>query len=142
MDSFFINLRCNPPPYMMHKLVLSFCELFIREDNILQINIFPGTEMREKESRLIEEAVLKLNNQQPCACLVFIGDFVHFGKEARSYGASVQGASVIKAAAYVVNNAGHKLVGNMFKQVDKPVRPIEIFYNETEAVAWLRKFIP
>jgi hypothetical protein len=122
------------------KIRLNFCELSIKEQGIIQIVLFPGTVMGPLETKQIEESILKLNQNRPSACLVLIGDFVEFGMGARNYGASAEGAQIIKAAAYVVNNAGHHLVGNMFQRVDKPVRPVAVFYTETEAMEWLRNF--
>ncbi len=118
---------------------LDFCELALREDYIVQINIFAVKEITEKEVEIMIVETLILTNGKLLPILIFVDDFVQFSKDAREYSASMHGKRTCIAEAFVINNLGHLIIGNFYMRINNPVKPVAFFKKEKEALCWLKK---
>lgn len=116
---------------------LEFCEIFIREDGIAQIMLFPNIDVTPEHVKIMIHAILELTGGEPALAIMFIGAFSTFSKEAREYSAQEVNHKSAQALAYVIDNFGHKLVINFFIKINKPVIPIRVFMDEKPAVVWL-----
>src|SRR5690606_28537177 len=86
---------------------------------------------------------LFLSNQRN-PILVKLRGMVFFSNDARKYLAGPENVAITSAAAVVLDpSAGYQkhssILMDMFKEFDKPPFPVEIFDNEDEAIAWLKK---
>ena len=120
---------------------LKFCELFLRQDNILQINIFGSQDIFQNEVKIMVTESLKLTNGIPYPVIIFVGEFCTFSKDAREYSASEPGKLACTAEAYVINNYGHNMIGNFYMKINKPVKPVKFFFAENLAIKWLRDYM-
>jgi hypothetical protein len=85
-------------------------------------------------------------NKKMCAStkhcvLITSNSFASITKEARklSAGKKSQQPKQVVAKAVVVNNLGHKLIGNFYVNVNKPNIKTKIFSERTKAIDWLQK---
>ena len=124
----------------MIKIKLEFCEVFLRDDGILQIIIFPHVDVTVDHVRTMIRASFELTGNKMVPIIMFLGEFSSFGKEAREFSANPENENVAKAIAYVIDNMGHRLIINFYVKINKPVKPIKTFSNEAEAIKWLSKF--
>ena len=124
------------------KIELDFCEVFLREDQILQINIFPHSLIGENEAKKMTDASLKLTRNVMFPVMIVVGEFADFDKSSREYSADPEKEVGSSAKAYLLNNLGHIIIANFFLKVNKPVKPVRIFKNEQDAIKWLKNFVP
>lgn len=122
-----------------NKTELYFGELFLRSDNIVQINLFDNKEITRKEVEILVEETLKLTNKILHPVIIYVGEFASFTEDARAYSASEQGKRACTAEAFIINNLGHKLIANFYLTVNKPVKPVKFFENEIDAINWFTK---
>lgn len=119
---------------------LDFCDITLREDNIVQINIYAGSEITSQSVQLMINACLNLTGGVPYPVIIFVGEFSSFSSDAREFSATPEGKAACTAEAYVINNLGHYLVGNIYIRVNKPVKPVGFFYKEEQALKWLQRY--
>lgn len=62
-------------------------------------------------------------------------------REVREYSASDKVADGWSAMAFLVGSPITKLMGNFFMTVNRPVFPCRLFTSESEALAWLKRFL-
>ncbi len=120
------------------KRSLDFCELTLRDDSIVQINIFAVKDITEKEVEIMIVETLKLTNSKLLPVLIFVDEFVQFSKGAREYSASKDGKRACIAEAFVINNLGHLIIGNFYMKINTPVKPVAFFKEDKEALKWLK----
>lgn len=120
------------------KRIFSFCEIFIRKDNVLQINILPKADITSYEVKIMVEESLSIAGK-PYPVIIFVGEFANFSKDAKEYSASPKGKLACTGEAYVVNNLGHSIVGNIYLKINQPVKPVAFFYTEEKALGWLKQ---
>lgn len=120
------------------KRIFSFCEIFMRHDNVLQINILPKADITNSEVKIMVEESLSITGK-PYPVIIFVGEFASFSKDAKEYSASPEGKLACTGEAYVVNNLGHSIIGNMYLKVNHPVKPVAFFYTEEKALGWLKQ---
>ncbi len=120
---------------------LDFCKLFYREDGVMEVHVFPNTDVDEKDVQNLVETSLQMTENQKVPVLIFIGEFSSFSKKAREFTANPEKERATLAIAYVTNNMAHKLIINFLLKVNKPKKPISMFTNERDALSWLKSFV-
>jgi hypothetical protein len=83
------------------KRKLDFCELFFRSDGIMEVHVFPNTDVDEKDVQNLVETSLQLTENKKVPVLVFIGEFSSFSKKAREFTANLVKEIASLAIAYV-----------------------------------------
>lgn len=116
-----------------------FCEIYLRKDGILQINISPNSDILVNHIKIMVTTAIEICNGKSTPLIMFIGEFSTFSKEAREFSANRENLGVITSIAYVLNNLGQRLIINFFIKVNKPTMPIKMFGHEKDAILWLKK---
>lgn len=62
-------------------------------------------------------------------------------KEVRDWGATLPGNKYRLATAVVCNTLAHRILGNFFIKIQKPMRPTKMFSEVPEAMEWLKQFL-
>jgi hypothetical protein len=127
--------------HLNDKIELDFCEIFLREDQILQINIFPHSFIGENEAKKMTDTSLKLTRNVMFPVMIVVGEFADFDKSSREYSADPEKEVASSATAYLLNNLGHIIIGNFYLKVNKPTKPVRLFENEQDAIKWLKNFV-
>lgn len=131
-----MNSQASDVPFVK----LDFCEVVLRNDGIIQIDIFPASEITARSVQQMIDACLSLTGGIPYPVIIFVGEFSSFSKDAREFSATPEGKAACTAEAYVIDNLGHYLVGSIYLKVNKPVKPVAFFYNKNHALKWLQNF--
>jgi hypothetical protein len=124
----------------MVKITLDFAELCFYNEKVVQITIFPSSDISLDDSKLLLEQWKKLTNNKPFPTLFLVGEFVSIDTDARNFSASEEGMSNSIAEAYVLNNQGHVLMSRIYLKVNKPIKPTRFFTNKAAAIEWLETF--
>jgi hypothetical protein len=61
-------------------------------------------------------------------------------RDARAYFAGPSAAAVVSATAILVDSSLEKAIGNLF--INKPLVPTRLFTSDSQAMAWLRTYLP
>lgn len=100
-----------------------------------------------KESKVsyeLAESVVKLRlqlsqkNEYPL--YVDARKIISIDARTREYLSGVEGTSQAKAAAIHVQNPVTKFLGNIFLNIDNPLRPAALFTNKQKALDWLEDY--
>jgi hypothetical protein len=83
---------------------------------------------------------LECTNNNPCLLLSNIRQVKNSTQEARNYLASAEGSERIICCAMLIDSTIGAMIGNFFVRINKPIVPVRIFVDETEAKAWLLNY--
>lgn len=103
--------------------------------------IIDYTSIDTEEVLKIKEVNLQLTDGKPYAVLVDSGLFTSITKEARELSASTEFAQRTIAKALLVHSLGHRIVGEFYIKINKPIIKTKIFTNRDKAIEWLNKEI-
>lgn len=62
-------------------------------------------------------------------------------KPARDFFASEKGCEGISASALLIDSPLGSMIGNFYISINKPLRPVRIFTNESKAKMWLSQYL-
>lgn len=136
----------NPPkPFPLYSelsiseiLVFENYAIFLRSDNIIQVQIKDDFDCDVEDSQNILNCIKKLSQGKKYPLLAIYSDFNSFSKEAN---ALVAKHKLTLADALVTNNNfGLKLMAKFYLKINKPIRPTRIFNDVDTAIAWLNTF--
>jgi len=68
------------------------------------------------------------------------GKYSSIDNDARKFISSAEGMQFSSAEALVTNYLPHRIIGNFYMTVNKPVKPTAFFDDEKKAVEWLKQF--
>lgn len=114
-------------------------DIFLRKDNIIQLQIYPGYSGDLGEGKNMVNVFSKLKTKAKCLVLIIAADDAVFTKENRDYVSSDEVSEIIGAEAFVVNGLAARIMLNGYLRINKPSRPSKFFKSETDAVDWLKK---
>jgi hypothetical protein len=112
--------------------------MFLRENNIIQLNFEPGFQGDETNAREMVKTFQKIKETGRAYLLVIYSEDNMFSKEAREYTASNEVSKILKADALVIKGLALRIIGNGYLRINKPNRPTRLFNSESEAVNWLK----
>jgi hypothetical protein len=69
------------------------------------------------------------------------GKYSSIDNEARKFISSLEGMQYSTAEAFVTTFLPHKIIGNFYMKINKPVKPTAFFETEKQAVEWLKQFV-
>lgn len=69
------------------------------------------------------------------------GKYSSIDNEARRFISSPEGMKCSSAEAFVTTFLPHRIIGNFYMKINKPVKPTAFFETEQQAVEWLKQFI-
>jgi hypothetical protein len=116
-------------------------EVFLRLDDIVQINFHDNCEVDKKDCEDIISAYDQLLQNKKYPLLHFLGSYTTFTKNTREFSVTERGTQYSAAEAYIYSSLAHKILANFYIKINKPPVPTKFFTNEKEAVAWLNEFL-
>jgi hypothetical protein len=69
------------------------------------------------------------------------GKYSSIDNEARKFISSLEAMQYSTAEAFVTTFLPHKIFGNFYMKINKPVKPTAFFETEKQAVEWLKQFV-
>lgn len=69
------------------------------------------------------------------------GKYSSIDNEARKFISSPEGMKYSSAEAFVTTFLPHRIIGNFYMKINKPVKPTAFFETEKQAVEWLKQFV-
>ena len=111
--------------------------IFLRNDNIVQINIKDNFDCEIADSKIMLDAIKQLSRGKKYPLLVLYSDFNSFTKEAKDF---VAKSNETSADALVGDGFAFKMVGNIYLRMNKPIRPTKLFNDVENALKWLEQF--
>ena len=114
-----------------------FYAIFLRNDNIIQIDIKDNFDCELADSKKMLDAIRQLSRGRKYPLLVIYSDFNSFTKEAKDF---VAKSTETTADALVGDGFAFKMVGNIYLRMSKPIRPTKLFNDVESALKWLEQF--
>lgn len=110
--------------------------IFLRKDNILQVQIADNIDIDEEDVDMILETLKDLSAGRKLPVLAIFEQFNTFTEEAMQL---VAQHDLTLADAFVINNS-YVLTAfaNYYLHYSKPARPTKIFENPIDAIDWLK----
>jgi hypothetical protein len=112
---------------------------FLLEPGIIENSINPGVHLEVNDMLAIKKSNQAISEGAPYSVLVTSGHLSSISNEARTLTASNEFAEGTVAKALLINSIGHRIVGNFYLTVNKPVLPTQIFTEREKALDWLRQ---
>lgn len=113
-------------------------EISKRSDELIRATTSDTAWITLKEAKEFLAALSAVTQNKPHLILYIPGRHMSINKEARSFMASEAGMRDVIALAVVVKSIVHRIIGNLFVTVDRPLKPVHHFSEESEAIAWLK----
>lgn len=126
---------------MAKEIDISCAKIILRNDGIMHIHIKVDYSFEMEHSIAIVDARTKLAEGKPFPIMYTATKLVIPSNEVRAYLATEERSQLVTADAFVINSLPQRLVARLFKKFNKPVRPVEIFENESDAIEWLKQFV-
>ena len=123
-------------------IVTSLAKVWIGDHGIGHVTFLPDTTITLTAAREYIEAAARLCKGKSVPVLIDIRNVRSGDREARQYLASEEVARITKASAVLVSSPVTRILGNFFKGLNKPPYPVELFTSESDALEWLRRFLP
>jgi hypothetical protein len=133
----FVTPGGTPPPVETRAQLA-----WLDSEGILRARSKPQCDIKLADAEEIIRKIGALVGGTPRPILVDLTDTRSMSREARKYFASPETAKVETAAALLVRSPLAKAIGNFFMGMNKSIIPARLFTSETEALAWLRDFLP
>lgn len=111
------------------------------EPGLIENYIKPGVNIDVSDAWEIKKSNLELTNGNSYAVLVVSGHLSSITKGAREVVASRQFVGKTIAKALLVESLGHRIVGNFYLTVNKPLITTRVFTDREVALHWLRSQI-
>lgn len=83
----------------------------------------------------------ELTNGKSFPILKIPGKYSSIDSDARKFISSPEGMKYSSAEAFVTTFLPHRIIGNFYMKINKPVKPTAFFETEKQAVEWLKQFI-
>jgi hypothetical protein len=115
------------------------CRAQLLEPNLLENKIRDGFTLNAEDVLELKKANIELTNDSHYAILVIFGHLTEVTKEARELIASKEFQRNTIAKALLVDNIGHRLVGNFYLTVNRPHIKTRLFTDRDLAIKWLKE---
>jgi len=113
--------------------------VFLREDDILQINIKSDNEFTIFDFNELMDAAKEVGKGQKFLNLVIVGSNTLPDNESRIASCSESGSVYKMADAFVIKSLAQTLIANFYMKINKPFVPTKFFKNEQDALIWLKE---
>lgn len=123
----------------LKEIFTSKCRTQLLEPNLLENKIRDGFTLNAEDVQELKKANIELTNDGHYAILVIFGHLTEVTKEARELIASKEFQRNTIAKALLVDNIGHRLVGNFYLSVNRPHIKTRLFTDRDLAIKWLKE---
>ncbi|MGZ4048936.1 MAG: DUF7793 family protein [Bacteroidia bacterium] len=120
------------------------CEAFtikLRSDGILHSHTSSSISFNIESLKKFNIVMGQMLNYKQAPLLITFDEFAIPPVETRDFWAKKDACPYASADAYLTATLGHKLIGNIYLQFNKPERPTKLFTRQGDAVEWLKTFI-
>jgi len=121
-------------------VVLPHSTIAMRIDGIVELNTKEDFYYTIKETIEGIDAIGKLSGGRLVPVLKIAGKGSSVDAESRKYIASGVGSRFSIAEAILIKTFAHKLIGNFYLKVERPLKPTKLFNDLDIAVKWLLCF--
>lgn len=111
------------------------------EPGIIKLSLKENVEWTLEDAKETHKANLELSQGEKFCIYMNASKFFIPSKEAQQFISSKEVTVHRLGAAFVVKNAGLKLLANLFVKFFKSNSPTRIFTSEDEAFKWMRKLL-
>ena len=108
-------------------------------NSIIQIKIFPGTDIDAEDASEMRKVVLQLADGGKYAIFLDATEMFNISDDARKLIASIENGSQRIAIGVYIKSLANKLIGNFFIKVNKPNSPTKLFSTRESALEWLNQ---
>ena len=108
--------------------------------NIIKIVFRDEHDFSLSDAKELLEDLKIICNEKPYPILKIPGKYSSIDNDARKFISSAEGMQFSSAEALVTNYLPHRIIGNFYMTVNKPVKPTSFFDDEEKAVNWLKQF--
>lgn len=115
--------------------------LWLGQDGVARVLWEPGAEVTLDDARETMAASLKINKGKRRPLLIDTKTMRSLAREARSYYAGEEAASVASAVAILVGTPVSRVLGNFYIGLSNPRLPSRLFTSEGEALKWLKRYL-
>jgi len=111
--------------------------LNLREDSILEVDFLPNQRIEAYDIDQMLRAVYKIGNGKKFKNLVAVGEGTWLDTQAMKLYCSTEGSLHKTATAFVIENAGQRIVRKFLMTLMKPKNPTKFFASKQQAENWL-----
>jgi hypothetical protein len=113
-------------------------EMRIVAPGVIVHRLDSGVNVDGEDAHAVKQATAELAAGKPVVMVVDMRSVAFAGRDARN--AFSEGAAGLEIATALVADRGfsERLAG-LFMQFSEPNRPVQVFYDESEAVAWAQR---
>lgn len=112
--------------------------VFLRKDNIIQIQTKDGFDCELKDAQNILESIKAVSGDRKYPLMSIYGNFNTYSKEVKTLSASHE-LTLADGLVYA-DNWALRMIGNLYITMYCPIRPTKIFSDEKSALIWLQSF--
>lgn len=109
------------------------------ESDIVRIRLKKDAHFSPQSLWEIREEILKRTPNMKYYVVLEAEEHFRIDKETRETAASEEWANWTLAGALVSQKLAHKILGELYISVNKPIRPTRFFKHAEEGIAWLRE---
>ena len=113
----------------------------LRKDGIVEIRVADNHTCTVEEAQDISRVIRVLGKGKPVPVLRIAGEHSSVADGVREYAASALSQKNMVADAIVIRSLPQRILGNFYLKMNRPEKPTRLFNSETEAEAWLSKFL-
>jgi hypothetical protein len=123
----------------MHVVELEACTVAFLDGDIVHTHFKDQHLVQPEEVQAMFDTIEQERCGRKVLLMVSVGEGTTMTGEARAHASSEASCRYIAADAIVVRDFGHQLAANVFVRHNKPHRPIQMFPDQTKALAWLKE---
>ncbi len=112
------------------------------EPHIIENVVLEGHTMEVEDVLELKKLNKSIADGKPYAIVVRFEHLADVSKKAKELIASKEFAELTIAKALLVDNIGHRLVGNFYLTINKPYMKTKVFTDKAAAIEWLKSEIP
>ncbi len=111
------------------------------EPGIIRFSLKENVEWALEDAKETHKANMELSNGEKFCVYMIASRFFIPTKEAQEFISTKECTDYRVGAAFVVKNAGLKILGNLFVKYFKSRSPSRLFTSEDTAMKWMRKLL-
>lgn len=115
-------------------------KVYLREDDILQIDIDADKQFDKNDYQDLVDAARKIGMGRKFRNLIVVGEHTIPDAETRDISCSEIGSRFKIADAFVINSTVQAMIANVYMRIHQPFVPTRFFKNIEEAEKWLMQF--
>ncbi|MBK7182614.1 MAG: hypothetical protein IPH89_06600 [Bacteroidetes bacterium] len=108
--------------------------------NIIKIVFRDEHDFSLLDAKELLEDLKIICHEKPFPILKIPGQYSSIDNDARKFISSTEGMKCSSAEALVTTYLPHRIIGNFYMTVNKPVKPTAFFEDEEKAINWLKQF--